>query len=186
MTSRLSDVLPLTIGGYLILLGAIFLLDSTGTRSLGVAGMIGAAVGLWLVGLGVLAVLAAWRARRFTRRMRRAIGHVRGASGLSVEDAVISTVLGDISLDLRDANLPEGETELTLLCWVGQIHVRVPADVGVDVTAQAIVGVVDALGERQEGLARDIHVTSSGYPARDRRLRLRLSTVIGEIVVVHN
>ena len=186
MTSRLSDVLPLTIGGYLIVLGGVFLLDSTGTRSLGVAGLIGSAAGLALVALGVLAVLAAWRARRFTRRMRRTIGHVRGASGLSVEDAVISTVLGDITLDLRDANLPEGETELTLLCWVGQIHVRVPPDVGVDVTAQAIIGVVDALGEREEGLARDIHVTSPGYPARDRRLRLRLSTVIGEIVVLHD
>lgn len=183
MTSRLSDVLPLTIGGYLVLLGAIFLLDSTGARTMGVAGLIGAGVGLALVGLGVLAVLAAWRARRFSRRMRRAIGHVRAASGLSVEDAVISTVLGDISLDLRDANLPEGETELTLLCWVGQIFVRVPADVGVDVTAQAIVGVVEALGDREEGVARDIHVTTPGYPARPRRLRLRLSTVIGEVMV---
>lgn len=183
MTSRLSDVLPLTIGGYLVLLGAIFLLDSTGTRTLGVAGLIGAGVGLALVGLGVLAVLAAWRARRFTRRMRRAIGHVRAASGLSVEDAVISTVLGDISLDLRDANLPEGETELTLLCWIGQIFVRVPADIGLDVTAQAIVGVVEALGRREEGVARDIHVTASGYSARPRRLRLRLSTVIGEVMV---
>jgi hypothetical protein len=183
VTSRLSDVLPLTIGGYLVLLGAIFLLDSTGMRTLGVAGLIGAGVGLALVGLGVLAVLAAWRARRFSRRMRRAIGHVRAASGLSIEDAVISTVLGDISLDLRDANLPEGETELTLLCWVGQIFVRVPADIGLDVTAQAIVGVVEALGQREEGVARDIHGTTPGYPGRPRRLRLRLSTVIGEVMV---
>jgi predicted membrane protein len=184
MSSRLSDVLPITIGGYLVCLGAVFLVDSTGARPLGVAGLIGSAFGLAFVALGVLAVLAAWRVRRVSRRLRRTIGHVQSTTGLNVQDAVISTVLGDISLDLRQANLPEGETELTLLCWVGAVHVRIPSEVGVDVTAQAIVGSVAALGRREEGFVRDIHVTSEDYEGCVRRLKLRLSTVIGEVTVV--
>jgi len=184
MTARLSDVLPITVGTYLVLLGAIFLLDSTGVRPLGVAGLLGAAFGLAFVALGVLAFLAAWRVRRFSRRLRRAIGHVQGASGMRVQDAVISTVLGDISLDLRDADLPEGETELRVLCWIGAVHVRVPHDVGVDATAQAIVGAVEVLGNRDEGFARDLHQRTEGYERFERRLRLQLSTVIGEVLVV--
>lgn len=184
MSARLSDVLPVTVGSYLVLLGAVFLLDSTGTRHLGVAGLLGSAAGLALVVLGVLATLAAWRVRRFSRRLRRAIGHLQATSNMRVQDAVISTVLGDISLDLHDAVLPQGETELRLLCWVGAVHVRVPEDVGLEVTAQAIVGAVEVLGAREEGLARDLHVVVDGYEGFERRLQLRISTVIGEILVV--
>jgi predicted membrane protein len=184
MTARLGDVLPVTVGSYLLLLGLIFLLDSTGARPLGVAGLIGSAFGLALIVLGVLATLAAWRVRRFSRRLRRAIGHLQATSGMRVQDAVISTVLGDISLDLRSAELPAGETDLRLLCWVGAIHVRLPPDVGVDVTAQAIVGAVEVLGVREEGLARDVHVAVEGYDRYERRIQLRISTVVGEVLVV--
>ena len=186
MTSRARDVVPLTIGCYLIALGAVLLLDSTNVHAIGVEGAIGTAFGLAFVGLGVLAFMAAWRVRRFSRRMRRAVGHLRSdASGWTVEDdAVISTVVGDIALDLRDAALPEGETELAVLCWLGTIQVRVPREFGVDVTAQAIVGSVDVLGEREEGVVRDIHVRSDGYESQTRRVRLRLSTFVGELMVV--
>jgi hypothetical protein len=186
MSWRAKDVLPLTIAGYLIVLGAIWLLDSLGIRSYGIAGSIGVAVGLAFLTGGILAIFAAWRVRRFTRRLRRAIGHVRSdMSGWAVDDAVVSTVLGDISLDLRQADLPEGETQLTLLCWLGTIQVRVPREVGVDVTAQAIVGTVDILGRREEGVVRDIHVQSEQYAEQSRRLQMRLSTFVGELLVVH-
>jgi len=186
MSWRAKDVLPLTVAGYLIVLGALYLLDSTGIHSYGVAGSIGAAVGLAIMGAGILAFIAAWRVRRFTRRLRRAIGHVRSdMSGWTVDDAVVSTVFGDISLDLRQAELPEGETQLTLLCWLGTIQVRVPLDVAVDVTAQAIVGTVDVLGRREEGMVRDIRVQSERYEQQPRRLRMRLSTFVGELLVVH-
>jgi hypothetical protein len=186
MSWRAKDVLPLTIAGYLIVLGAIYLLDSLGIHSYGIAGSIGVAVSLAVIGAGILSFIAAWRVRRFTRRLRRAIGHVRSdMSGWTVDDAVVSTVLGDISLDLRQAELPEGETQLTLLCWLGTIQVRVPRDVGVDVTAQAIVGTVDILGRREEGVVRDIRVRSDAYEAQPRRLQMRLSTFVGELLVVH-
>lgn len=186
MSWRAKDVLPLTIAGYLIVLGVIYLFDSLGVHSFGIAGSIGAAVSLAAIGAGILSFIAAWRVRRFTRRLRRAIGHVRSdMSGWAVDDAVVSTVLGDISLDLRQADLPEGETQLTLLCWLGTIQVRVPRDVGVDVTAQAIVGTVDILGRREEGVVRDIHVRSDAYEAQPRRLQMRLSTFVGELLVVH-
>ena len=64
---------------------------------------------------------------------------------------MFSTVFGDISLDLSDSVLPEGETDLTLLCWVGTIQMRVPRDVGIDVTAQAMVSTLDVLGRREGG-----------------------------------
>jgi len=183
VTSRLQDVLPLTVGLYLIAVGVVFGLDSFGVVDVGVVGMVEAAVGLALVALGVLATLAWIRVRRFSRRLQRSFGHVHSGEDWSVEDGVIRTALGDIHLDLAEASLPAGDTELTLLCWLGTVEVRVPADVELDVTAQTFVGSVDVLGIREEGFIRDIHVRSVGTPS-ERRLRLRLSTVIGELLVV--
>jgi hypothetical protein len=186
MTSRLRDVLTITIGAYLVALGVLFIVDSSGWYEVGVGGLVEGAVGLFLIALGVLSGLAAMRARRFARRLSRAFGHVRSAGEWRLDDAVIRTVIGDIHLDLRSAELPEGETELTLLCWLGTVQVRVPAGVGVDVDAQTIVGSVDALGVREEGLIRDINVRTDDYATATHRLRLRVSTVVGEILVVRS
>lgn len=185
MTSRLHDVLTLTVGVYILLLGGLFLLDSTGTVEISRGGMVEGAVGLALVALGVLAILAALRVRRFSRRLRRAIGHVRGTGDWEIDDdAMIQTIFGDIALDLADYELPEGDTDLTLLCWVGQIQVRAPRGVGLDVTAQAMIGTIDVLGVRQDGVIRDIHVRSDGFDEASTRVHLRLSTFVGELMVV--
>ncbi|MDA1010229.1 MAG: hypothetical protein DWG80_03340 [Chloroflexi bacterium] len=186
MTSRLRDVLIVTVGLYLIALGLLISVDTTGVRSLGIGGIVEGAIGLALMALGVLSWLAAMRARRFARRLSRTFGHVQSAAEWRVDDAVIRTVIGDINLDLRNAQLPLGETELTLLCWLGAVSVRVPAHVGVDVQAQSFVGTVEALGMREEGIIRDIRVQSEDFATADTRLRLRLSTVVGEILVVRS
>lgn len=186
MSSRLRDVLIVTVGLYLIALGLLISIDTTGLRALGAGSIVEGAIGLALIALGVLSWLAAIRARRFARRLSRAFGHVRSAAEWRVDDAVIRTVIGDINLDLRDAELPPGETELTLLCWLGTVTVRVPVHVGVAVQAQAFVGTVDALGVREEGVIRDISVQTDDFRTANTRLRLRLSTVVGEILVVRS
>ncbi len=186
MTSRLRDVLGLTVGLYLVALGGLVALDSSGVRDIGTAGLIEGAIGLALIALGVLSWLAAMRARRFARRLSRAIGHVKSAGEWRLDDAVVRTVIGDIHLDLRSAELPEGETELTLLCWLGTIQVRVPSHVGLEVEAQTFVGTVDALGVREEGLFRDISIHTEDYRTARHRLKLRVSTVIGEVLVVRS
>lgn len=186
MTSRLRDVFALSLGTYLALLGALLLVDSTGLRYIGGAGLVEGGVGIGLIILGVLAMLAALRVRRFARRLSRTFGHVHSAEAWRVDDAVVRTVIGDILLDLRYAMLPEGETELTLLCWLGTIQVRAPHDLALDVTAQTVVGTVDILGVRDEGVIRDIAVRSDHYDDAPRRLKLRLSTFVGELLVVQS
>jgi predicted membrane protein len=185
MSWRARDVLPVTVGIYLIALGAVFLTETLDLVSLGPKGMVGSAFGLAFLAMGSLAIIAAWRVRRFSRQLRRAIGSVQSdTGGWSVEDAVVSTVIGDIALDLRDAALPDGVTELTLLCWLGTIQVQVPRDVGVDVTGQAIIGTVDILGRREEGMVRDFRMRSRNYDDATKRVQMRLSTFVGELLVV--
>ncbi len=186
MTSRLRDVLNVTIGAYLCAMGLLLFADESGWREIGAGGLVEAGFGLFFVALGVLAILAEGRARRVRRRLSQTFGHIRSADGWSVEDGVLRTVFGDIDLDLREANLPLGETALTLLVWVGAIRLRVPHGVGLEVEAQTFVGTVDVLGRRDEGLVRDILVRTDGYEQQERRLHVRISTVIGELEVVQD
>lgn len=186
MTSRLRDVFSVTVGAYLCALGLLLLADEAGWRDIGRRGLFEAATGLFLIALGVLAVTAEARARRVRRRLSQTFGHIRSAEGWSVEDGILRTVFGDIDLDLREADLPPGETALTLLCWVGAIRLRVPAGVGLEVEAQTFVGTVDVLGRHEEGLVRDILVRTDGYEAQERRLHVRISTVVGELEVVQD
>ncbi|MDA0269857.1 MAG: cell wall-active antibiotics response protein LiaF [Chloroflexi bacterium] len=184
MSSRLRDVLGLTVGLYLVAVGGLLALDSTGLLPIGTSSLVEGAVGLFLIALGVLSMLASWRAHRFARQLSRAFGHVRSGEDWRLEEGVIRAAIGDIHLDLRQATLPEGEVEVNLLCWVGTIHVQAPASVGLDVEAQAFIGSVDVLGVREDGFIRDIHVRTEAYDEAPHRLRLRISTVVGEILVV--
>ncbi len=186
MTSRLRDVLSVTVGAYLCLLGLLLLSDEAGWREIGTRGLVEAGIGLFLLALGVLAILAEARARRVRRRLSQTFGHIRSAENWSVEDGVLRTVFGDIDLDLREAELPPGETALTLLVWVGAIRLRVPFGVGLEVEAQTFVGTVDVLGKREEGIVRDILVRTDNYEQQERRLHVRISTVIGELEVVQD
>ncbi len=186
MTSRLRDVLSITVGLYLVALGGLFALDSSGLRPIGIAGLIEGGIGLFLIALGILSMLASWRAHRFARQLSRAFGHVRSGEAWHLQEGVIRTAIGDIHLDLRRATLPEGETDVTLLCWVGTVQIHAPAHVGLDVQAQTFVGTVDVLGVREEGVIRDISVRTDGYERASHRLRLRISTVIGEVLVVRS
>lgn len=186
MTSRLRDVLSVTVGAYLCAMGVLLFADEFGWRDIGTRGLVEAGFGLFLLALGVLAILAEARARRVRRRLSQTFGHIRSADGWSVEDGVLRTVFGDIDLDLREANLPVGETALTLLCWVGAIRLRVPHGVGLEVEAQSFIGTVDVLGRREEGLVRDILVRTDAYEAQERRLHVRISTVIGELEVIQD
>jgi len=186
VTSRLRDVFALSLGTYLALLGVLFFVDSAGVHPIGAPGLVEASAGIALIILGVLSMLAELRVRRFARRMSRTFGHVHSAEEWQVDDAVVRTVIGDILLDLRRATLPEGETELTLLCWLGTIQVRAPRDLALDVTAQTFMGTVDVLGTREEGVIRDIAVRTDDYEAAPRRLKLRLSTFVGELLVVRS
>ncbi|RLT43405.1 MAG: hypothetical protein DWI58_04140 [Chloroflexi bacterium] len=184
MSSRLRDVLNVTVGMYLCVLGGLLLSAEAGWLDIGRRGLAEAGVGLFLIALGVLSILAETRARRVRRRLSQTFGHIRSAENWSVEDGVLRTVFGDIDLDLREANLPVGETALTLLVWVGAIRLRVPYGIGLEVEAQTFVGTVDVLGQREEGLVRDILVRTDRYAEQERRLHVRISTVIGELEVI--
>lgn len=92
-----------------------------------------------------------------------------------------SMLAGDLTLDLRDLDLPPGTTTLDVSVFTGKIDIRVPQDATVKLKAGTFTGVITAFGERRSGVGVTVEKT---YPGpSDRTLVLEVSSFAGEIGV---
>lgn len=91
--------------------------------------------------------------------------------------------VGNLYIDLTDLVLPHGRTEVTANVGVGQLTVRVPEGVAVDVTAASETGDVDVFGVERGGVGVQNTLTTPGYDDAAERLTLDLHMGMGRIEV---
>ena len=70
--------------------------------------------------------------------------------------------IGALDLDLRDLQLPPGETRVEASVDVGELKVIVPADVAVRAHGEVQVGEVDIFGNADDGRNADVDVSETG------------------------
>jgi predicted membrane protein len=89
--------------------------------------------------------------------------------------------VGDLDLDLTFAELPEGETTIRVIGFVGDLNFIVPASAAVSMTAGAIA--VDARidGQKQEGVFTPVKYETQGYAQAGQRLRLDISMFVADV-----
>jgi phage shock protein PspC (stress-responsive transcriptional regulator) len=92
------------------------------------------------------------------------------------------TSIGDLKLDLSNAALAAGDTEVDANVGIGELRVIVPEDVGLDVDASASAGKVTVFGRSESGVDADL---SESIPARgsDRTLRIDAHVGLGDVIV---
>ena len=90
--------------------------------------------------------------------------------------------IGDLKLDLSNAALAAGDTEVDANVGVGELRVIVPEDVGLDVDASASAGKVTVFGRNESGVDADL---SESIPTRgsDRTLRIDAHVGLGDVIV---
>jgi lia operon protein LiaF len=121
----------------------------------------------------------------FTPTMRRSfIGdiHYTGES-FELNDLTIWNGIGDVRLDLSKAIIPEGETVIIVQCIIGQIDFFVPEDLFINIQASTIIGEVSLFHEKHDGINQQLSIATKNYKQAPRRVKLILSTVIGEVKV---
>lgn len=94
----------------------------------------------------------------------------------------ISHFIGDTVLDLTKAQIPFGETKVTISSFIGDVKVYVPNDyeVGVQVVSTAFIGDVKVFGQKEGGLFTNINTKSPHYADADKKIKLIVSTFIGD------
>ncbi|WP_419874402.1 cell wall-active antibiotics response protein LiaF [Candidatus Pristimantibacillus sp. PTI5] len=97
----------------------------------------------------------------------------------------ISHFIGDTVLDLTKAQVAQGETKIHISSFIGDVKVYVPNDyeVGVQVVSSAFIGDVKILGQKEGGLFTNINIQSPSYIETDKKIKLIVSTFIGDVRV---
>jgi hypothetical protein len=92
--------------------------------------------------------------------------------------------IGDLTVDLRDADLDVGTTEVEVSVAIGQLEVIVPEGMAVEVDAQVAGGAIEVFGYRMDGVGIDSQRRTDGFDDADRRLSLVVRVGFGEAHVV--
>lgn len=93
-----------------------------------------------------------------------------------------SVAIGELTVDLTETALPEGEVPLDATVGIGQLNLIVPDDVSVEVDATASAGDVTVFGRHDEGVDATVRTASLAFGS-DTTLRVDAHVGLGEIVI---
>ena len=141
---------------------------------------------LWptaLILLGVWFLIRPQVSSRVQPSTWRFLGGLNRRGAWSVRGEDVWTFVGDTRLDLREAEIPPGETTLSLHGFIGDIDIRVPADAGVRVTGFALVLSAHTFGYKQEFILTPYETETPSYWDAERRVRIDLQYFIADLTV---
>lgn len=196
---RRAPVVPVTFFAGLIVLGSLCLLDLAGLLSVSSAGYIAAALGVTgagmlvgarlgggrpLIAVGLLLTLVLPVAHLADTFEPRHVGtEVTWTPPDTTElDDTYHLSMGTGVLDLRDMELSGREVASTVRVSLGEIRVRVPPDVRVEVDARVNLGTVGLFGTQVSGIHTSREVADPGKPGAGV-LRLDVHADIGHVEV---
>ncbi|GAA3402378.1 cell wall-active antibiotics response protein LiaF [Paenibacillus hodogayensis] len=114
------------------------------------------------------------------------VGDVRlGREYWELRPLNISHFVGDTEIDLTRANIPYGETNITISSFVGDVKIYVPNDLQLEISvrASAFLGDMSVFDRWEGGLFRNMMAESPQYHEAEKRVRITVSTFIGDVRV---
>jgi len=98
----------------------------------------------------------------------------------------ISLFIGDTVIDLTKAQIPYGETRLNISSFIGDVKVFVPndRDLGISVTSNSFIGDTKVIDRHEGGFFKNVKFETPYYHEADRRVRLNVSSFIGDVRIV--
>ncbi len=137
--------------------------------------------GLILLGIWVL-----WRPRMVrgdTEIHFQLLGDVKRTGAWTVQKEEIWSFIGDVVFDLSQAQVPTGETTLHAYNFIGDIKIYVPAGVGLSLVADGFLNSIKWMGAKQDNFFTTSHLTTPGYDQAERKVRVEVTSFIGDIKV---
>ncbi|MBN1890647.1 MAG: cell wall-active antibiotics response protein [Thermoflexales bacterium] len=114
---------------------------------------------------------------------QRILGEIQRDGNWQVKNEELWCLVGEIELDMTDADIPPGETRLRTLGFVGDVELLVPAGVGVAVLSTAFVSDVKFFGQKRESILAPLRVTSDDYASAKRKILLETAAFVGDVKV---
>lgn len=172
------------VGIAILIIGLVGLLNNLGLVAITAGQVVGILFTLGLIALGVWLIWNAQRSRRVPRSINVILGDTNiGRQAWELRELVVRSGVGDVTVDLTRAAIPDREGRIDISGWVGDVEVLVPPGLGVRARGTVWVGGVRLLGRRAEGFFRDLEYTSSDFDTAEKRVVVDVNVGAGEVTV---
>lgn len=89
--------------------------------------------------------------------------------------------IGDIDIDLSKAILSEGETQISISGWIGDVDIYVPKELPVLIITNVRIGESQIFDQFEGGLKKNSCYKSIGYDEAYRKLLIKIDLKIGDV-----
>jgi lia operon protein LiaF len=98
----------------------------------------------------------------------------------------VNLFIGDTVIDLTKAQIPFGETRLTVSAFVGDVKVLVPgdSDLSFKVNSSSFIGDIRVFDRRTGGFLRSLDEQLPDYAEADKKIFLQCNLFIGDIQIM--
>lgn len=166
------------IGVVIVLIGVMFLIGNIFDIDVG-----SLCCPVALIAAGILLLMRPHLLDPDTPGQLRLLGDIRRRGAWQVADEELWVGIGDVRLDMTNAEIPVGETRIRVFSFVGTLRVSVPQGVGISVSSTAFVTDARVLGHRQDYIATPFEMSSDGYETAERKVRLEMLAFVGNLRV---
>ncbi|PID85323.1 MAG: hypothetical protein CSB13_08630 [Chloroflexi bacterium] len=133
--------------------------------------------------LGVFLIFRPQMVKPGTAMTQRFLGEVERSGSWQVVDEEFWYLVGDMELDMVNADIPEGVTKIRTIGFVGDIDVYVPKHVGVAVESIAFVSDVSLPDAKEENFLMPVNLRTHNYKLADKKILLQATYFVGDIKV---
>lgn len=138
---------------------------------------------LLLIGFGLWILLRPRMVSKDTYIEQTFVGDLRRRGAWQAGNEEFTSFVGDVDLDLTEAEFPNGEARYRVTGFVGDVKVRVPADVGVQVESSGFVSDVEVFGQKISHIFEPVHYTSPNFATAEKKFRLSTAHFVSEVKI---
>jgi len=96
----------------------------------------------------------------------------------------VSNSIGDITLDLSEIALKEGEQNLTLSGFIGDVTLLPPKNVPFSIHASVSLGDLNLFGQKDDGFGVSRDYKSEGFDSVSTKINISISYFIGDVKIL--
>jgi lia operon protein LiaF len=89
--------------------------------------------------------------------------------------------IGDIDIDLSKAILSDGEIQISVAGWIGDVDIFVPKELPVQIITNVRIGESQIFDQFEGGLKRNSYYKSFGYDEAYRKVLIKIDLKIGDV-----
>lgn len=102
-------------------------------------------------------------------------------SGKEILNHRFSTLMGNIKLDLTGAEFKAGETKIGVSSLVGKVRIKIPDGIPVKLSTHALKGDIRFDDLKRDGFFQKLDHIDINYVSAEKKLLLGVSSIIGDL-----